>query len=176
MLCLLWPTGIPYIAVVKEMAWVDKISKSPQSHKLPPSHSLLPGRAPRAAGALCPACSSRVMGFCLSHPHRRCFLPQEENPTLSWRIPAHRAFPRQVWTDLGWRGSFQEEVWWIWAWEIYGCRQVMQMGWDLYMVPWAKEKPGSAALGQRIGKFRVLLSSQAELSVSAGFLLCFWVL
>lgn len=49
-------------------------------------------------------------------------------------------------------------------------------GAGLHMVPCAKDKPGSAALEQRIGKSYVLLSSCTGCSVSAGFLLCFWVL
>lgn len=115
--CLLWPADIPYIALVKEMAWVNKMSESPESHNLP-------SRAPGAAGALCPAAYRGILGLLPlpSHPQRRLCLPQE-NPTLSWRVPAHRAFPRQVWADLGWRGSFQERGvvnlslgdLWLWA-------------------------------------------------------------
>lgn len=39
MFCLLWPTDILYTALAK-MSWVYKMSKSPESHKLPPvTHS-----------------------------------------------------------------------------------------------------------------------------------------
>lgn len=78
-----------YLLQVKEMAWVNKISKSPQSHKLLPSHSLLPGRAPRAAGALRTACSVGLWasappthtGDASSHKKKIPRCPEESLPT-----------------------------------------------------------------------------------------------
>lgn len=160
------------------MACVNKMSKSPESHKLPQSFT-----SPWQSSTSCRA----IVGCLLQWGHGAStspLPPTEETlpPTRKSHIVLESPCPKSLSkAGLSWFGMKRKLPWRRCGESELGGSMAVDKPckWSregLRVVPWAEDKPGSADLEQSIGKPYVLLSSYTGLSVSAGFLLWFWVL